>query len=304
MPGAGGESGAIISPQGVSIASWVIAPASKASRDADPAVRRAGVGLLGSVSMILADKSVAAPLAAALKDEDSAVRRTAAQAMVNVARFAPDVTAALSAAVNDRDQAVRVCALRALGSAGSAAKDAMPVITAALKDPDPQVRVAAANALGGMQMQASLDSPQGPGYTPPGFAAPGSSPFGGGSSDVLVQAANLWHYANVRRPDMAKSEADKLVKHGDPQMLLGAFMRVAQERHEDLSVWLKHNRDVAELKELVALLDQTMKQMGQPPESDPAAPGGAAPAPGAGPATPASAPAASPEGGRLDNPPR
>jgi hypothetical protein len=255
----------------MSIANWVVSPAAKASRDSDAAVRRAAVGLLGAAAQVMPDATVAAPLAAALKDDDFAVRRSAAGAMVNIAQFAPDVTAALAEAVKDRDQLVRVCALRALGSAGASAKDVMPVITAALKDPDPDVRVAAANALGAMQMAASVQ-PQQPGaavtgsYSPAGFAIVAqNSLFTDGGDANLVDAANIWHWTKVGRLDLAKADADQILKRRpNSQEVFGAFMQAAQDRREDLGAWLERNRNVAELKELVAMIDQTMIQTAQP----------------------------------------
>src|SRR5206468_7751951 len=80
----------IVTPQAMSIASWVIAPAARASTDPSPAVRRAAVRVLGAASNMVADPAIAPALGAALKDEDSTVRRIAAQAMVNVARFTPE----------------------------------------------------------------------------------------------------------------------------------------------------------------------------------------------------------------------
>jgi len=84
----GGFSGVIglpmASPQTMSIASWVIAPAAKASGDSNVAVRRASVRVLGVASRILFNPAVAAPLGAALKDEDSSVRRLAAEAMLSL----------------------------------------------------------------------------------------------------------------------------------------------------------------------------------------------------------------------------
>jgi beta-lactamase regulating signal transducer with metallopeptidase domain/HEAT repeat protein len=269
-----GNVGPVISPQGMSMAGWVIEPAARASRDADASVRRAGVGLLGSVSAILPDPSVAAPLAAALKDDDATVRRTAAGAMINVARFAPQVTPALARAVGDRDQAVRVMALNAVGAAGAAAKEAMPVITAALKDPDPAVRVAAAKALGGLQIDTAQPQPQQPGgFTPGGYGVPAEGRFAEGLGDPAALASNLWHWTSVGRMDLAKSEAEKLLKFRDsPQMIYGAMMAVAQQRGQDLSLWLKHNRNVPEVKEMVALLERTMTQATQPARGAPPAP--------------------------------
>src|SRR5439155_25689017 len=166
----GGFSGVIglpmASPQTMSIASWVIAPAAKASGDSNVAVRRASVRVLGVASRILFNPAVAAPLGAALKDEDSSVRRLAAEAMLSLSQLPPDLSEPLATAVNDSDQSVRVAALAALASLGPGARGAMPTVVAALKDSNPQVRIAAANALGAMQATVQ-PQPQPPGLPPP-----------------------------------------------------------------------------------------------------------------------------------------
>lgn len=257
----------IATPRMMSVASWVIAPAAKASSDASPTVRRAAVRVLGAASCMVVDPAIAPALGAALKDEDSPVRRVAAEAMVNVARFTPEsagALAALSAAVNDADQEVRLSALTALAAAGPAARELMPAVVAALKDANPQVRIAAANALGAMQ--ASTQAPQ-PGQvqlsgqldiTPGGFVP--SSPQG--DAGVWVGAENVWHWAKLGRYDLAKVEADKLLKlQANPAVVWGAFVQVAQSRNEDLAGWLRRTKDVKELKQLVGQLNETLEQI-------------------------------------------
>jgi HEAT repeat protein len=259
--------GVNLSPQSLSIASWVIAPAAKASRDESPAVRRAAVRVLGASSQIAPDSAIAAPLAAALKDEDATVRRLAAVAMINIAHTAPELTAPLSAAVNDSDRSVRVAALTALGSSGAAAKSAMPLVTQALKDSDPTVRIAAANALGAMQSpppdQLGVASPEG-GFSPPGFVAAPPQELGN-DWEVWIRAQNVWHWSKLGRYDLAGSNAEKLLKLGvPPEAVLGAFTQIAQTRHEDLAGWIKRMKEVKELKDLVAALNAAMTPATQP----------------------------------------
>ena len=259
----GGFSGVIglpmASPQTMSIASWVIAPAAKASGDSNVAVRRASVRVLGVASRILFNPAVAAPLGAALKDEDSSVRRLAAEAMLSLSQLPPDLSEPLATAVNDSDQSVRVAALAALASLGPGARGAMPTVIAALKDSNPQVRIAAANALGAMQATVQ-PQPQPTGLPPPavqGFTETSEgivSPQG--NAGVWVGAENVWHWTKLKRYDLAKRDADKMLKLSVPQdQLLMAFYSVSQERKEDFTTWLNRMQDVKELKELVAQLN-------------------------------------------------
>jgi hypothetical protein len=236
----------------ISIASWVIGPAAKASADANPAVRRAAIRLVGAASRLTANSDVAKVLATALKDEDSSVRLLAAQAMLNMGQPAPELATALSAAVSDPDRSVRVAALMALGSIGPAAKDAMAVVTAALKDTSPDVRIAAANALGAMQTAPAQSQ---------------VSLFGGGGDAALrVAAENVWHWAEAGRFDQAKLEADKLLKLGaHPGTVLATFWEVAHARGQELPDWMHRMRNTREMWDLVATLDEAV-ELANPPK--------------------------------------
>jgi HEAT repeat protein len=266
-PGAmvGGGGGGNASPQLISIAGWVIAPAAKASRDDSPAVRRAAVRVLGASSQMVPDPAIAAPLAAALKDQDAAVRQLAAGAMINIAHTEPALTAPLSAAVSDPDRSVRVAALTALGSSGAAAKSAMPLVTQALKDSDPTVRIAAANALGAMQTAPPTPPPNG--MLDPGLGAPNFGDFPG-DQPVFVGAENVWHWCKLKKYNLAKAEADKILKLQPPaQMLLQAFAQVAQRRNMDPAELTRQITAVKELKELGEALTRATKELENAPNA-------------------------------------
>jgi HEAT repeat protein len=179
MPLPGGEGAP---PEVKKLTSRVCGPVANRAGDEDASVRLQAVTMLGRLSSLCAEESIAKATVRALNDQSVEVRRAAAVTMVNLGGAArEEALEALTTAVKDDDEQVRVAALDALGAMGPAAKGASEVIIGALKDPQPRVRVAAARALGAMQPRPEPPPPPPGGMAPygGGFGGP-QAPYGGG----------------------------------------------------------------------------------------------------------------------------
>jgi HEAT repeat protein len=209
------------------LAAQLIAPASTASTDPVPAVRRAAVNLLGTIAAVAADPAVAKPLVPALKDPDAQVRRSAAEALGwLVVPTKLDVSQPLAEAVKDSDPQVRAAALNALGTMGSrAAPAAATVVTAALKDPEPVVRVAAANALGALQPKQLSEEWR---------------------RELLRQVTNLWEETRPgTNPSVGADASLRILQiDAEPVEIWKAFeqVRATAGGGEHLDAWLKRLR--------------------------------------------------------------
>jgi HEAT repeat protein len=132
-----------------------LATLSKAMRDTDPVIQRAGAAALGDVGAV-------SVLAEALKDPDKDVRRNAVRPLRRVvirdrsSTATRAVVTALADALEDPDGQIRRAAASSLGAIGPDAADAIPALAATTMDPDPSVRNATIEALGRIGSPAAV----------------------------------------------------------------------------------------------------------------------------------------------------